>query len=102
MGLIRIDPFATLDGVAQAPGGPDEDPESGFRFGGWQAPLWDEVVDEQVNSGMAGMGALLLGSRTYDIFAAYCPSNRRRARTETFRGFSTTFRSTSPLGNRVP
>ena len=53
MGLIHIDLFTTLDGVAQAPGGPDEDPESGFKFGGWQAPLWDEVVDEQVNSGMA-------------------------------------------------
>ncbi|MFF2300289.1 dihydrofolate reductase family protein [Arthrobacter sp. NPDC058127] len=73
MGLIHIDLFTTLDGVAQAPGGPDEDAGDGFAFGGWQAPLWDEVVDEQVNSGMAGMDALLLGRRTYDIFAAYWP-----------------------------
>ncbi|MGO4806960.1 dihydrofolate reductase family protein [Arthrobacter sp. 2MCAF15] len=73
MGLIHIDLFTTLDGVAQAPGGPDEDPDSGFAFGGWQAPLWDEVVDEQVGSGMAEMDALLLGRRTYDIFAAYWP-----------------------------
>ncbi|MFF2246680.1 dihydrofolate reductase family protein [Arthrobacter sp. NPDC058130] len=73
MGLIHIDLFTTLDGVAQAPGGPDEDPDSGFAFGGWQAPLWDEVVDAQVDSGMAGMDALLLGRRTYDIFAAYWP-----------------------------
>ncbi|MBB6405709.1 dihydrofolate reductase family protein [Arthrobacter sp. AZCC_0090] len=73
MGLIHIDLFTTLDGVAQAPGGPDEDAEDGFAFGGWQAPLWDEVVDEQVNTGMADLDALLLGRRTYDIFAAYWP-----------------------------
>ena len=73
MGLIHIDLFTTLDGVAQAPGGPDEDPENGFAFGGWQAPLFDELVGEQVVSGMAGMDALLLGRRTYDIFAAYWP-----------------------------
>ena len=73
MGLIHIDLFTTLDGVAQAPGGPDEDADDGFAFGGWQAPLFDEVVGEQVDSGMAGMDALLLGRRTYDIFAAYWP-----------------------------
>ena len=73
MGLIHIDLFTTLDGVAQAPGGPDEDPEGGFAFGGWQAPLLDEVVGGQIDSGMAGMDALLLGRRTYDIFAAYWP-----------------------------
>ncbi|WP_349902474.1 dihydrofolate reductase family protein [Parafrigoribacterium humi] len=73
MGLIHIDLFTTLDGVAQAPGGPHEDTESGFAFGGWQAPLIDEVVGEQVLSGMEGMDALLLGRRTYDIFAAYWP-----------------------------
>ena len=73
MGLIHIDLFTTLDGVAQAPGGPDEDPANGFAFGGWQAPLLDKVVGEQIDSGMAGMDALLLGRRTYDIFAAYWP-----------------------------
>jgi dihydrofolate reductase len=73
MGLIHIDLFTTVDGVAQAPGGPDEDTEGGFAFGGWQAPLIDEVVGEQITSGMVGMDALLLGRRTYDIFAAYWP-----------------------------
>ncbi|MET4093256.1 dihydrofolate reductase [Arthrobacter sp. UYCu712] len=73
MGLIHIDLFTTLDGVAQAPGGPNEDADNGFAFGGWQAPLLDEVVGEQVHSGRAGMDALLLGRRTYDIFAAYWP-----------------------------
>jgi dihydrofolate reductase len=73
MGLIHIDLFTTLDGVAQAPGGPEEDTDGGFAFGGWQAPLIDEVVGQQIDSGMAGMDALLLGRRTYDIFAGYWP-----------------------------
>ena len=73
MGLIHIDLFTTLDLVAQAPGGPEEDPEGGFRFGGWQAPLSDDMVGEQVEQGMVGMDALLLGRRTYDIFAGYWP-----------------------------
>ncbi|MDP9982389.1 dihydrofolate reductase [Pseudarthrobacter oxydans] len=73
MGLIHIDLFTTLDGVAQAPGGPTEDTDGGFAFGGWQAPLLDEVVGGQIDSGMAGMDALLLGRRTYDIFAGYWP-----------------------------
>jgi dihydrofolate reductase len=73
MGLIQIDRFTTLDGVAQAPGGPDEDTDSGFAFGGWQAPLIDEVVGEQVGAGIAELDALLLGRKTYDIFAGYWP-----------------------------
>jgi dihydrofolate reductase len=73
MGLIHIDLFTTLDGVAQAPGGRDEDMDGGFEFGGWQAPLFDEIVGEKVVAGMAGLDALLLGRRTYDIFAAYWP-----------------------------
>jgi dihydrofolate reductase len=73
MGLIHIDLFSTLDGVAQAPGGPDEDSENGFAFGGWQAPLFDEIVGEQVGAGMADLDALLLGRKTYDIFAAFWP-----------------------------
>lgn len=73
MGLIHIDLFTTLDGVAQAPGGPEEDTDGAFAFGGWQAPLFDDVVGAQVQSGMEGMDALLLGRRTYDIFAGYWP-----------------------------
>jgi dihydrofolate reductase len=73
MGLVHIDLFTTLDGVAQAPGGPEEDTDNGFAFGGWQAPLIDEVTGEQIAGGMEGMDALLLGRRTYDIFAGYWP-----------------------------
>ncbi|MET0931372.1 MAG: dihydrofolate reductase family protein [Aeromicrobium sp.] len=72
MGQIHIDLFTTLDLVGQAPGGPDEDPD-GFPFGGWQAPLMDEEVGSDVGGRLAGMDALLLGRRTYDIFAAYWP-----------------------------
>jgi dihydrofolate reductase len=73
MGRIRVDLFASLDGVAQAPGGPQEDAQGGFRFGGWQAPLFDEMVGEWVDANLRGLDALLLGRRTYDIFAGYWP-----------------------------
>lgn len=72
MGLIHIELFATLDLVAQAPGGPEEDPQ-GFPFGGWQAPLLDDISGAQVAAAYEGTDALLLGRRTYDIFAAYWP-----------------------------
>jgi dihydrofolate reductase len=73
-GRISIDLFTTLDGVAQAPGGPEEDTEGGFAFGGWQAPLLEASSGEQVMEGIRAMDALLLGRRTYDIFAAYWPN----------------------------
>lgn len=76
MGLIRVDLFVTLDGVAQAPGGPQEDLEGGFGFGGWQAPLVDETVGQWVTANLRDLDALLLGRRTYDIFAAYWPHVR--------------------------
>jgi dihydrofolate reductase len=72
-GRITIDLFTTLDGVAQAPGGPDEDPSGGFPYGGWQEPLFDEVIGREISAGIAAMDALVLGRRTYDIFAAYWP-----------------------------
>ncbi|WP_315771959.1 dihydrofolate reductase family protein [Rhodococcoides kroppenstedtii] len=72
MGEIHIELFTTLDLVGQAPGGPDEDPEN-FDFGGWQQPLVDEVSGAQFGAAYVGTDALLLGRRTYDIFAAYWP-----------------------------
>ena len=74
-GRIYIDLFTTLDGVAQAPGGPDEDRESGFPYGGWQAPLIGEVDGRAVGEGIAAMDALVLGRKTYDIFASYWPNH---------------------------
>jgi dihydrofolate reductase len=73
MGIVQIELFSTLDLVGQAPGGPEEDPEGGFPFGGWQAPLFDEVAGAQVDEAYRGVDALLLGRRTYDIFAGYWP-----------------------------
>ena len=73
MGLI-VTEFVTLDGIAQAPGGPDEDPEGGFGFGGWQAPLMDEQAGQVMFERAQGMDALLLGRRTFDIFADYWPN----------------------------
>jgi dihydrofolate reductase len=74
MGRLIVTEFMTLDGVGQAPGGPDEDRDGGFAHGGWQAPVADQesgpVVFEQARS----MDALLLGRRTYEIFANYWPS----------------------------
>ena len=72
MGLIHIELFATLDLVGQSPGGPEEDP-AGFPFGGWQAPLMNEVTRSQIGAAYEGTDGLLLGRRTYDIFAAYWP-----------------------------
>ncbi|KAA9108360.1 dihydrofolate reductase family protein [Microbacterium rhizomatis] len=72
-GRITIDLFTTLDGVAQAPGGPEEDTSGGFRWGGWQAPVDDDVLGATVGEGIQGMDALVLGRRTYDIFAGYWP-----------------------------
>jgi dihydrofolate reductase len=67
--------FQSLDGVMQAPGGPEEDPTSNFRLGGWVAPFWGEDMGpfEDV---IMGEYDLLLGKRTYDIFSAYWPYNQ--------------------------
>lgn len=65
--------FISLDGVIQAPGGPDEDRSGGFEQGGWVFKVWDDGIDEAVGSLFAGDYDLLLGRRTYDIFAAYWP-----------------------------
>lgn len=72
-GRIVIDLFTTLDGVAQGPGGVDEDTSGGFRFSGWQAGHPSSGVGETVSKGMQQLDALLLGRRTYDIFAGYWP-----------------------------
>lgn len=73
-GRIVIDLFTTLDGVVQGPGSLREDLECGFTYCGWQAPLFDSAVGQQVMAGMATMDALLLGRKTYDIFAGYWPT----------------------------
>ena len=67
--------FISLDGVMQAPGGPEEDPSSGFRYGGWVQPLWDPDMGPFEDVIMSEYD-LLLGKQTYDIFSAYWPYNQ--------------------------
>jgi dihydrofolate reductase len=73
MGKLVVTEFVTLDGVAQAPGEPDEDRDGGFVYGGWQAPLLDEESGRVMFEEASSMDALLLGRRTYEIFAGYWP-----------------------------
>ena len=65
--------FISMDGVMQAPGGPAEDPVGGFAFGGWTAPHWDDVMGKVMGEAFAKPFDLLLGRKTYEIFAAHWP-----------------------------
>ena len=65
----------TLDGVMQAPGGPEEDPRNGFTHGGWSMAFGDDASGQVINKIVAGEFGLLLGRRTYEIFAAYWPNH---------------------------
>ena len=62
--------FMTLDGVVQAPGGPEEDPTGGFKYSGWTVGYWGEFLGEVMDEQMAGPFELLLGRKTYEIFAS--------------------------------
>lgn len=77
MRKIVVLSFITLDGVMQAPGGPEEDTSGGFKYGGWTAPYFTQA-DEEANEIMAKQmksADLLLGKKTYDIFAGYWPEH---------------------------
>jgi dihydrofolate reductase len=76
MSRVRVINHLTLDGVMQAPGRPDEDRRGGFEHGGWARPYGDEVMGRVMGEGMARRGALLLGRRTYEDFAAFWPKQR--------------------------
>jgi dihydrofolate reductase len=73
MGELVVNMFTSLDGVLQGPGAPDEDRAGGFEYGGWQAPYFDEESGKVITDHIAGLEALLLGRKTYEIFAAYWP-----------------------------
>ncbi len=73
MRQIRATVFVSLDGVMQAPGGPEEDATGGFAHGGWTVPYWDDVVAESMSDAFEEPFELLLGRRTYDVFAAHWP-----------------------------
>ena len=67
--------FISLDGVMQAPGGPEEDTSGNFKYGGWTVPYFDEVSGQEMAKQMKGKYDLLLGHKTYDIFAGYWPTH---------------------------
>jgi dihydrofolate reductase len=73
MRKLVVNTFVTLDGVMQAPGGPEEDPTGGFAHGGWSVNYWDDVMGQQMDEAVSRPFDLLLGRKTYEIFAAHWP-----------------------------
>jgi dihydrofolate reductase len=73
MRKLIVGTFLTVDGVMQAPGGPDEDRDGGFEHGGWSVNYWDDVMGQIIVDSTLQAGALLLGRKTYEIFAAHWP-----------------------------
>jgi dihydrofolate reductase len=74
MRKLIVSTFLTLDGIMQAPGGPEEDDSGGFAHGGWSVNYWDEQMGQVMAEAMSTPFDLLLGRKTYDIFAAYWPN----------------------------
>jgi dihydrofolate reductase len=70
---LVLSTFLTLDGVMQAPGGPEEDPNGGFTHGGWSVGYWDDAMGQRMDEVMGKPFDLLLGRKTYEIFAAHWP-----------------------------
>ena len=73
MRKLKVTTFLTLDGVMQAPGGPEEDGAGGFAYGGWSFGYWDETVDKDMAAFMGRPFDLLIGRKTYEIFNAFWP-----------------------------
>ena len=73
MRKIIVGAMVSMDGVMQAPGGPTEDPTKGFKFGGWEMPYFDQEFGEELDRLFSEKFDLLLGRKTYEIFAAYWP-----------------------------
>jgi dihydrofolate reductase len=84
MRKIIASTFVSLDGVMQAPGGPEEDPAGGFKFGGWTFHYWDDAMGAFMGETFSKPYALLLGRNTYDIFAAHWPHQKDDPIAESF------------------
>ena len=74
MRKLIVQTFLTLDGVMQAPGGPGEDDDGGFAYGGWSVNFWDDQMGQVMGEATSTPFAMVLGRRTYDIMAAYWPT----------------------------
>lgn len=88
MRKVRTAAFVSLDGVIQGPGNPDEDQTGGFAYSGWLPPLWDEEAGEAIGEAFSQPYDLLLGRKTYEIFAAYWPYQLETAEGEIARQFN--------------
>jgi dihydrofolate reductase len=75
MRKLLVTTFVSLDGVMQAPGGPDEDRDGGFAYGGWIAPHWDDALGAVLDETLGRPFDLLIGRRTYEIFSGYWPQH---------------------------
>ena len=75
MRKLKVTTFLTLDGVMQAPGGPEEDAAGGFKHGGWSFGYWDQTVDQEMSAFMGRPFDLLLGRKTYEIFNGFWPQS---------------------------
>ena len=98
--------FVSLDGVMQAPGGKGEDPSGGFDLEGWTVPYFDELVGEEMTKQMGQPFDLLLGRKTYDVFASYWPQqespiNQARKYVVTHRPIQTDWEGTIPIQGDV-
>ena len=78
MRKIIVATYMTMDGVLQGPGGKEEDPTNGFKWGGWSVPYWDDQMNKAMQKLMSASHDLLLGRRTYEIFSAHWPSRPTR------------------------
>src|ERR671918_336773 len=74
MRKVVVDEWMSLDGVAQAPGAPDEDTTGGFQHGGWHLPFFEDISQKWVVENINGAGGFLLGRRTYEILGGYWPN----------------------------
>jgi dihydrofolate reductase len=105
--------FITLDGVMQAPGGPGEDPSGGFKYGGWSVQYFDDVLGSVMTEQMGHPFDLLLGRKTYDIFAGHWPRvgdddpagrviNRAKKYVVSHRPVSLDWKTTIPISGDIP
>lgn len=113
MRKLNVLTFVTLDGVMQAPGGPGEDDSGGFKYGGWSVGYFDDVLGKVMGEQMSEPFDLLLGRRTYDIFASHWPRvsdedpgarviNRATKYVVSHRPVPTDWKVTIPINGDVP
>jgi dihydrofolate reductase len=103
---LIVQTFVTLDGVMQAPGGPGEDDDGGFAYGGWSVNYWDEQMGQVMAEATGRPFAMVLGRRTYDIMAAYWPTAPEETGAKVFNDATKYVASHRPLtpewSNSVP